>query len=224
MTTAPDEQGTGHSPGPIAPFPAGPVAWDEPGARRAWFRHLGANLLRLVGWPGASVAVLVLYLAFLPSWTAIFVVLLLGGFLYCLAGALFGRLPNTLTMLRILRTYPWRQQSDGVRLRNGKAAVFVLPDPDRPESTASPKEPGLFFKQWERIVRKGFSDVLWYAGDPRFAVVVAKPGLKAMGYARQPTAFNRRTSPRSRGLSPDARRRAVAIRARVGPPRGDSQN
>jgi hypothetical protein len=68
---------------------------------------------------------------------------------------------------------------------------------------------------WSREALQDYDDELWYAGDPRFACVVAKPGLRGLSCLVQPTAYNHRTSPRRKGLSPEARRRVRAIGARV---------
>lgn len=204
------------------PHAGPPVAWDTPGTRGALSGWLAQHVAKPLGWAVAWVGIVYVTLL-LPTWVVAITVPLLAVVMYCLVTGLF-RLANYGRMYRILHTYPWQQQADGVRLSKGKQAVFVLPDPDRPDKTASPKEPGVLIKRWDRIARRGFDGELWYAGDPRFAVVVAKPGLKALGYARQPTAFDRRTSPRSRGVSPEARQRALAIGARVGPERDGSQS
>lgn len=44
---------------------------------------------------------------------------------------------------------------------------------------------------------------------------VALPGLRGLDSLTQPTAYDHRTDPRRKGLSPEARRRAKAIGARV---------
>jgi hypothetical protein len=194
------------------------VAWDTAGTPAALRRWLAQRLARSLGWFCAPAALLYVTVVWLPPLAAWITVWGMGVLVYCLAASLF-RVADYRRMSLVLRNYPW-QQHDGLRLKQGKAAVFVLPDPDDPRKTASPKEPGLFFKRWDRIARQGLKEELWYAGDPRFAVVIARPGIKAMGYARQPTAFNPRTSPRSRGISAEARQRALAIGARVGPERG----
>lgn len=196
------------------------VAWEHPGTKKALSNWIVQRAAKSVCWLGAQVALLYVTLL-LPVWFAWIAACLFGFLMYCLVTSLV-RLADARRMFLVLRTYPWLQQFDGVKTKKGRYAVFVLPDPDRPEKTASPKEAGLFFKRWDRVVRKGFKGELWYAGDPRFAVVVAKPGLKSLSFAAQATAFDRRTSPRSRGLSPDARRRALAIGARVGPERGQT--
>jgi hypothetical protein len=197
-----------------------PVAWNRRGTKAAWNVWVLQHSAKSIGWFGAQVGLLYVTLL-LPVWFAWVAPLFFGLLMYCLVTSLV-RLSNARRMYLVLCTYPWQRQADGVRAKKGRYAVFVLPDPDKPNKTVSPKEPGVLLKRWNRVVRKGFKGELWYAGDPRFMVVVAKPGLKSLGLARQPQAFDRRTSPRSRGLSPEARRRALAIGARVGPERGQS--
>lgn len=91
----------------------------------------------------------------------------------------------------------------------------MLPDPDSPEKTVSLKVAAGLFRAWRREDLQDYDEELWYAGDPRFACVVGKPGPQGLYCLQQPTAFNPRTSPRRKGLSPEARRRARAIGARV---------
>jgi len=192
----------------------GRVAWETNGTSSALSRWAAGQLVRFLGWLalwwGAVFATVML-----PVWAVAPMVVVLAVLMYNAVMSLiklgrFGR------MRRILTVYPWRQQPGGVRYdARGRKASFVLPDPDRPEKTVSPKISGFFFRPWDRIARKGLDGDLWYAGDPRFACVIAKPGLTVMTYAAQPTAFDTRTDPRRKGLSPEARRRARAIGARV---------
>lgn len=206
------DDGTGGARTPAA-------AWDTPGTPAALGKWLAQHAAKSLAWAVAWAGLVVVTVVLLPPWGAWITVWGLVGTMYCLVVSLY-RVALVRRMYLILRTYPWLRQLGGVRVQKESEAVFVLPDPDNPAKTVSPKEPGMLLKRWNRVVRKGFKDELWYAGDPRFAVVVAKPGFRSMGYARQPTAFNPRTSPRSRGVSPEARERALAIGARVGPQRG----
>ncbi|MER6093473.1 hypothetical protein [Streptomyces bluensis] len=193
----------------------GPVAWETPGTPSALARWAALQLAKIVGWFALWWALVALTVVVLPVWAVAPMTLPLAVTIYLVVMASW-RLRRVWMLRRILTTYPWRQQPGGVRYdARGRKASFVLPDPDRPEKTVSPKISGFFFRPWDRVARKGFDGELWYAGDPRFACVIAKPGLKMLTYAVQPTAFNRRTSPRRKGLSPEARRRARAIGARV---------
>ncbi|WP_155058704.1 hypothetical protein [Streptomyces blattellae] len=197
----------------------GPVAWETPGTRAALCRWAARLLAKMLGWIMVWLAWLYGVLIQL-SWGAVAVLagLPLVVIAYLVCAQLFA-LSKLWRMYRILKVYPWRQQRDGVRAKRqwprGARAVFVLPNPDRPEKTESPEEQGGFFRIWDRVARKGFHDELWYAGDPRFACVVAKPGPKTLSYADQRTAYSLDTSPRRKGISPEARRRARAIGARV---------
>ncbi|MEW2402684.1 hypothetical protein [Streptomyces sp. NPDC046862] len=191
----------------------GPVAWDTPGTRRAFrlrtARHLAMGLGSVALWWGAVfVTVLLPVAAVVPM---VLVLMVIG----IMALVALGRLGWGWRMWRILRVYPWRQKSGAVRITRGKDAIFVLPDPDSPEKTVSLKVSAGLFRTWSREALKEYDEELWYAGDPRFACVVAKPDLRGLGYLAQPTAYNHRTSPRRKGVSPEARRRARAIGARV---------
>ncbi|MGI5376974.1 hypothetical protein ACQEV2_22535 [Streptomyces sp. CA-251387] len=190
----------------------GPPAWDTPGTPPAFLRWAAWRLVKAIGlvalWWGALYVTLLL-----PVAAVVPMVLVLFGIMYAMVLAL-GRLARGWRIWRILTVYPWRQQPGAVRVNKGNA-VFVLPDPDRPETTVSLKVNAGLFRSWTYAALKGYDEELWYAGDPRFACVVAKPGLRGLACLAQPTAYDYRTSPRRKGLSPEARRRARAIGARV---------
>ncbi|MGW6735806.1 hypothetical protein [Streptomyces sp. NPDC055013] len=197
----------------------GPVAWETPGTRAALCRWAGRLVGKMLAWAALWLAWLYgVVIATFSGGAAIAAALPLVVIAYLVSVQIYG-LFKLWRMYRILKVYPWRQQSDGVHADQRRSrwarAKFVLPNPDRPEKTESPEEHGGLFRIWDRVVRKGFHDALWYAGDPRFACVVARPGPKTLSYVAQPTAYDHRTSPRRKGLSPEARRRARAIGARV---------
>lgn len=191
----------------------GPVAWDTPGTPTALRRRTAWNLARTLGWMALWWAALYVTVVQLPVAAVVPMVLVLL-VLTVLEVRALGSLAQGMRMRRVLAVYPWRQQPGAVRIDRGKA-VFELPDPDHPEKTVSLKLAAGLFRTWSREALKDYDEELWYAGDPRFACVVAKPGLRGLGYLAQPTAYNHRTSPRRKGLSPEARRRARAIGARV---------
>ncbi|KUL20621.1 hypothetical protein [Streptomyces regalis] len=190
----------------------GPVAWDTPGTRSALHRWTAWNLAKALGWVALWVGAL--YVTLLLPVAAVVPMVLVLFAITVLASQALNRLAKGVRMRRILAVYPWRQQPGAVRINKGKA-VFVLPDPDKPETTVSLKLAAGLFRSWTHEALKDYDDELWYAGDPRFACVVAKPGLRGLSCLAQPTAYNYRTSPRRKGLSPEARRRARAIGARV---------
>lgn len=192
----------------------GPVAWDAPGTRRALRRWTAGNLAKFLGWVALWWAALYVTVVLLPVAAVVPMVLVLL-VITILASLALGRLARGVRIRRILTVYPWRQQSGAVRITAGKDALFVLPDPDSPEKTVSLKVSAGLFRTWSREALKDYDEELRYAGDPRFACVVAKPGLRGLGYLAQPTAYDHRTSPRRKGLSPETRRRARAIGARV---------
>ncbi|MFF7161184.1 hypothetical protein ACFZBP_07290 [Streptomyces sp. NPDC008086] len=190
----------------------GPVAWDTPGTRTAVRRWTAGNLAKFILWMalwwGALYATVVLPVAAVVPMVLVLLVLTV------LEVRALGRLARGMRMRRVLAVYPWRRQPGAVRVDKGKA-VFVLPDPDHPEKTVSLKLAAVLFRPWTHEALKGYDDELWYAGDPRFVCVVAKPGLRGLDCLSQPTAYDHRTDARRKGLSPEARRRAGAIGARV---------
>ncbi|MFF8357243.1 hypothetical protein ACF063_27765 [Streptomyces chartreusis] len=190
----------------------GPAAWDTPGTRAAFLRWTGWRLAKAIAlvalWWGALYVTILL-----PVAAVVPMVLVLFAVMYAALLAL-GRLVGGLRIRRVLTVYPWRRQPGAVRFNKGNAA-FVLPDPDRPESTVSLKFNAGLFRSRSREALKDYDEDLWYAGDPRFACVVAKPGLRGLACLTQPTAFDPRTDARRKGVSPEARRRARAIGARV---------
>ncbi|WP_210592875.1 hypothetical protein [Streptomyces sp. GESEQ-35] len=190
----------------------GPVAWDTPGTRSALHRWTAWNLAKSLGWVALWVGAL--YLTLLLPVAAVVPMVFVLFAITVLASRALSRLAKGVRMRRILAVYPWRQQPGAVRINKGKA-VFVLPDPDKPETTVSLKLAAGLFRSWTHEALKDYDEELWYAGDPRFACVVAKPGLRGLSCLAQPTAYNYRTSPRRKGISPEARQRARAIGARV---------
>ncbi|NBE54913.1 hypothetical protein [Streptomyces boluensis] len=192
----------------------GPSAWDVAGTSRALWRWAGLRLARAVGWVALWWGAVYVTVAVLPAGAAVPMVVVL-----CALGVLavlsFGRLWRGLRMRRILRVYPWRQESGAVLITDAGDAAFRLPDPDHPEKTVSLKVAAGLFRSWGGAALRDYDDELWYAGDPRFACVVAKPGPRGLACLAQPTAYDHRTSPRRKSLSPEARSRARAIGARV---------
>ncbi|MFI7408545.1 hypothetical protein ACIBU0_07760 [Streptomyces sp. NPDC049627] len=190
----------------------GPVAWDTPGTRTALRRWVVGNLAKFLVWMAlwwaALYATVVLPVAAVVPMVLVLLVLTV------LEVRALGQLARGMRMRRVLAVYPWRQQPGAVRIDKGKA-VFVLPDPDHPEKTVSLKLAAVLFRPWTHEALKDYDEELRYAGDPRFACVVAKPGLRGLDCLTQPTAYDHRTDPRRKGLSPEARRRARAIGARV---------
>ncbi|GAA3568071.1 hypothetical protein [Streptomyces osmaniensis] len=191
----------------------GPVAWDTPGTRSAVRRWRAWNLTKFPGWTVLWWVALYVTVVLLPVATVVPMVLVL--FVITLvASRALGRVARGMRIRQILAVYPWRRRHGAVRIDQGKA-VFVLPDPDHPEKTASLKPAAVMFRSWTQEALKDYNEELWYAGDPRFACVIAKPGLRGLDCLSRPTAFDPRTDARRKGLSPEARRRARAIGARV---------
>lgn len=192
----------------------GEPAWDAPGARTAFVRWTARHAAKALWWIALWWAALYVTIL-LPVWAAwpMALVLTVIGIVACVA---LGRLALGWRVRRILRVYPWRRRPGAVRITRGRDAVFTLPDPDNPEKSVSLRVTAGLFRALSMQTMKAYDEELWYAGDPRFACVMSESGRRGLSYLAQPTAYHGRTSPRRKGLSPEARRRARAIRARVG--------
>ncbi|MBC6460268.1 hypothetical protein [Actinomadura sp. HBU206391] len=103
-----------------------------------------------------------------------------------------------------------------VRAAKNGMPCFDLPDPDNGEKRVTIRMGGSPWSRWERDVRAGAIDEVWFAGDPRFAGVVAIPGPRRVAFLAQPQSCDSRTAPRRRGVSPQSRERARAAGVRVG--------
>ncbi|MEU3710184.1 hypothetical protein [Streptomyces catenulae] len=120
---------------------------------------------------------------------------------------------------RVLRVYPW--QADGAEVSTGKGggARFTVADPERPGTAVRLSHGGVIGTGrhfWVRTARSGRCTVAWFAGDPRYVGVVATPGPGNLLRVAQREALDAQMSPRSRGVSAEARARARAAGARVG--------
>ncbi|MFF3639607.1 hypothetical protein [Streptomyces sp. NPDC002564] len=163
------------------------TAWEHKPTRRSWIRHLIMNGIGLLGWIAAWFALLAVLIGFLsPGFSFAFVPLLVYSAYRAVIQAFY--LPPALQMRRILRTYPW-QVLPGVPhgltkrpdVSGNQYGWFEFPNPGRPEQ----RLPLVFGRHlrtewWSRRMAsrarpelKAQIEVVWFAGDPRFAGLIA---------------------------------------------------
>ncbi|MFH8569003.1 hypothetical protein [Streptomyces sp. NPDC017993] len=118
---------------------------------------------------------------------------------------------SALLRRRILRTYPWQQMSAAVQRDAAGPHKLALPHPDAPGKEIQLLLPSAL----PDAIPDASPDEVWFAGDPRYMGVVALPGPRRMATVLPPAALDRGIPAYSGPLSEEARRRALAVGARV---------
>ncbi|MGP3981242.1 hypothetical protein [Streptomyces sp. KR80] len=124
---------------------------------------------------------------------------------------------------KVLRTYPWQRLHGAVYVDAAGQHKLVLPNPDAPYLDVHLLASARLFPSREDGPPPPGSmvpDEVWFAGDPRFITVVALPGPRRMRTVIQPSALESRIAAYDGPISEEARRRALAVGARVAPPEG----
>ncbi|NGN70218.1 hypothetical protein G5C51_40835, partial [Streptomyces sp. A7024] len=203
------------------------TAWDDPATRRvirvrvAWAVLLQVLLLGLV------VAPFVMPRG-TPGWAAVLAPVMSLCAVYG-SFALRRRMVLTSRMRSLLKMYPWRAYG-GPDVAASGGVGFVFPDPGpagggRRIAVELPDVPGVVW--WlERLDPSAPSDLraeledLWYAGDPRYAGVIALPGPYRPTNLFQPGSYGDRRGEEpltDRGGSEADRRLARLSRVRIAP-------
>ncbi|MFE9613689.1 hypothetical protein [Streptomyces sp. NPDC006012] len=197
--------------------PASSVAWEEAATKDAWTKLFTFAVLGQVLWPVMSLGAFVLMIL-LGKWSMWF---LLPLSLYALYRAFIQRqyIVSAVQMRRILKVYPWRSQEtpeSGIGQIPGAKLGDVwlaFPNPDRPDTLVRVILHGhVRSVWWRRRLGRGYETektaqvaTVWFAGDPRFAGVVAVPGPRRLFVLYQLAAA---TTGGERGFSPEALSRA----------------
>ncbi|WP_404816937.1 hypothetical protein [Streptomyces thermolineatus] len=193
------------------------TAYEDPATRRAWRGHMARRILRLVLWiiafPGFVFAAVMT-----PVWTVAIFVPLLGTSCYQWLVSI-AHIGFSLRIRRTLRVYPWQPFPDAVEKLGVPLLRLSLPDPETPGAMVAIDKRGTLASPWglwEKSAKKGAVGEVWFAGDPRFAGVLALPGPKRLTLLTQPETYNSDLPARAEGIGPEARARAEAAGFRVG--------
>ncbi|CAM5393201.1 putative protein OS=Streptomyces tendae OX=1932 GN=GUR47_15615 PE=4 SV=1 [Streptomyces tendae] len=185
------------------------TAWDHPPTRRAWLSHMVMNVVGLFGWVSGWVLLLGVSV-YSADWI---VWVFLPYFVYGPYRALtqLRYFPTALSMLRILRTYSWQLLrdvpyglSDRPEVSSKHYGWFEFPNPARPGQWL----PVVFTRHlrlewWCRRMAprakpclKAQIEEIWFAGDVRFAGVIAAPGRRGRA-PRRMQVMEQRIDPRN---------------------------
>ncbi|MGW7549293.1 hypothetical protein ACWGKQ_50475 [Streptomyces sp. NPDC054770] len=207
-----------------------PTAWDDPATRRSWAKLVTCALLGQILWPAAWLGLLAWYVIMSMTWTLwLFFVPLLYSFYRAFLQLSY--ISWAFHTRRLLRTYPWQvfeEPESGIGKVPGATAGDVwlsFPNPERPDE----KLPMILKVHvrstwWRRRLGRGYTTEktqqireVWFAGDPRFAAVIAVPGPRRFHVVQQ-RPINKRGVADLRGASPAALERARRAGVRLPDP------
>jgi len=201
--TGKDERMTNHVPG---------MAFADPATVRAWQRERRRSIttmtfwtLFLVVWMGLCTMV--------TDWagTPVAFIIAVPGILVTVVGIALGSLrwEHLNKMRAVLAAYPWQHCSALGETHPAGIEYFRLPNPDEPQKNIQVafRRYGTG-KRWQRAVAEARSAGFAFAGDPRYAGVVALPGLRELLAVRPQHVYLDADGTRPRTVSEDAWRRA----------------
>ncbi|MDH6217752.1 hypothetical protein [Streptomyces pseudovenezuelae] len=115
-------------------------------------------------------------------------------------------------MRGILATYPWQDRSPLKRIAPADLSRLKIPNPDDLDKSVSVvvRRYGLLSKRRRDAVANASTSGFKYAGDPRFATVIALQGAGELGTARPAHALSAGKGDRPDGVSEAAWQRARA--------------
>ncbi|RPE41668.1 hypothetical protein EDD90_4759 [Streptomyces sp. Ag109_O5-1] len=198
-------------------------AFDDPGTLRAWQRarrrSITATTLWILSLPGFFVLETITWESLTGGSLPVYIMVLPILISAVGVGVSDSRRVQLKEMRRILAVYPWQ---DHPPLKNATPAdinYLKLPDPDDRAKYISVvvRRYGLTGKHWRSALSNARTRGFMFAGDPRFAAVVALRGVDELGMAR-PTHV---LAP-ARGARPDGVSEPAWLRARAAGISGES--
>ncbi|MEU3335654.1 hypothetical protein ACWCQ1_17205 [Streptomyces sp. NPDC002144] len=174
-------------------------AWDDAATRRAWAKLLTCAVLGQILWPVAWTGLLAWYVSMSAAWTLwLFFAPMAYAFYRTFLQVAYWR--GALRARRLLRRYPWQTfhtPESGVGNTPGVRAGYAwlrFPHPEAPDERVTMAMHSHVRSVWwggrlgkrARPERKAQVREIWFAGDPRFAAVIAVPGPRRLYVLRQP--------------------------------------
>ncbi|MGW3446954.1 hypothetical protein [Streptomyces sp. NPDC001076] len=208
--------------------PTSPTAWEDQATRRAWTRLLICAALGQVLWPAAWVALLAWYVHMSTTWTLwLFFIPMAYTFYRTFLQWAYWR--GAFRARLLLRQYPWHMYEaleSGIGnipgVRNGYAWL-KFPNPDMPDQRVTMVMHSHVRSVWwggrlgkrAKAERKAQVGEIWFAGDPRFAGVLAVPGPRRLYVIHQRPSYNPGLPADAHGAGPQALERARRAGVRV---------
>ncbi|MEU9347258.1 hypothetical protein AB0D74_39260 [Streptomyces sp. NPDC048278] len=208
--------------------PTYPTAWDDQATRRAWTKLLICAALGQVLWPAAWAALLAWYVSMSVSWTLwLFFVPMAYAFYRTFLQWAYWR--GAFRARRILRQYPWQMYEapeSGIGnipgVRKGYAWLN-FPNPEVPDQQVTMVMHSHVRSIWwggrlgkrAGAERKAQVREIWFAGDPRFAAVLAVPGPRRLYVIHQRPSYHPGLPADDHGAGPQALELARRAGARV---------
>ncbi|MFF4312003.1 hypothetical protein [Streptomyces sp. NPDC001507] len=202
------------------------VAWDDPATRRAWAKLVTCAFSGQLLWPATWLGALAWYVTMSMTWTLwfFFVPLLYSFYRTLLQPSYISWAFHT---RRLLRAYPWQvfeEPENGIGKIVGATAGDVwlsFPNPERQdEKLPMILKVHIRSMWWRRRLGRGYATAkaqqireVWFAGDPRFAAVIAAPGPRRFHVVQQ-RPMNKRgvADPQGAGPAALARARRAGVR------------
>jgi hypothetical protein len=194
-----------------------PPAWGDPATRQGWrtslIQQLAGVLFAGIAFPAWLFATVMTPRWLVPLWVVVGMTVALH-ILYRAA-----QLFSLVQIRRLLKIYAW--SSVVARIADKSGCRFEGVNPDNPAQRVSVRLRMAFagrLTYWVRWCRAHDGQEVRLCGDPRFIGVVAHRDAQKGRFrlVAQPEAIDRRMSPRRKGVSQEARERALAVGARVG--------
>ena len=194
-------------------------ALDEPATQRAWVRARRRSRV-----------VLILWTLTLPAYAALGATIEMSGGSF--PSALMG-IPATLSLVgiaisgkrwehlkdirRLLGVYTWQAQPLApAPVENGETR-FRLPNPDDGGKAVNVSIRGrLNQRRWRRALRENTGE-FWFAGDPRFSVVIATPGPGELLLVQEGRGWDYDSARPPKGVSDQSWQLARAAENRAAP-------
>ncbi|MGP3981243.1 hypothetical protein [Streptomyces sp. KR80] len=192
-------------------------AWGDSATRQGWRTSLLQELVGVlcagITFPAWLFATVMTPRWLVPLWVGVGMAVALH-ILYRVA-----QLFSLVQIRRVLKVYAW--SSAVARTADKPGCRFEGVNPDNPAQHVSVRLRMAFagrLTYWGRWCRAHDGQEVHFCGDPRFVGVVAHRDVQKgrLRLVAQREAVDRRMSPRRKGVTQEARERALAVGARVG--------
>ncbi|MFJ2832720.1 hypothetical protein ACIPC1_35080 [Streptomyces sp. NPDC087263] len=197
------------------------TAWEDPATRRAWTKLVICAIACQILWPVAWMGLLAWYVVMSITWTLwFFFVPMLYSFYRAFLQPRY--IIGAFRTRRLLRHYPWQVHEtpeSGVGNIPGVRAGYTwlrFPDPEAPGQLVTMVMHSHVRSVWwgGRLGRRATPErkaqvrEIWFAGDPRFAAVIAAPGPRRLYVIHQLSSYNWAIPAEAAGATPQALDRA----------------